>query len=73
MTIVINNQYAVVASFKELNTDTILGYFDTLEEAKKYEQELLRNKTSCNIDSSYNQIENISIYQLKGVNNENVE
>lgn len=70
MTTVINNQYAVVASFKELNTDAILGYFDTLEEAKKYEQELLHNKTSCNIDSSYNQIENIRIYQLKGVSDD---
>lgn len=70
MTTAINNQYAVVASFKELNTDAILGYFDTLEEAKKYEQELLRNKASCNIDSGYNQIKNTSIYQLEGVNND---
>lgn len=70
MTTVINNQYAVVASFKELNTDAILGYFGTLEEAKKYKQELLRNKALCNIDSGYNQIKNTSIYQLKGVSND---
>lgn len=65
-----NNQYVVVASFRGLNTDAILDYFDTLEEAKKYEQELLHNKTLCNIDSGYNQIKNTSIYQLKGVSDD---
>ena len=71
MTTAINNQYAVIASFRELNTDAILGYFDTLEEAKKYEQELLHNKTLCNIDSGYNQIKSTSIYQLKGISDDN--
>lgn len=71
MTTVINNQYAVIASFREVNTDAILGYFDTLEEAKKYEQELLHNKTLANVDSGYSQIKNTSIYQLKGVSDDN--
>lgn len=71
MTTVINNQYAVIASFREVNTDAILGYFDTLEEAKKYEQELLHNKALANVDSGYSQIKNTSIYQLKGVSDDN--
>lgn len=69
MSTAMNNQYVVIGSFRGLNDDVILGYFDTLEEAEKYEQKLLHNKASCNIDSAYNQIENTSIYQLKGVSN----
>lgn len=65
-----NNQYVVIASPKGLNHDIILGYFDTLERAKECEQEFLYDKGLCNVDSSYNQIGNINIYQLKGVSND---
>lgn len=69
MSTAMNNQYVVIGSFVGLNYDVILDYFDTLEEAEKYEQKLSYNKKFA-IDSVYNQIENTSIYQLKGVNND---
>lgn len=61
------NQYVVIGTFKEFNHDIILGYFDTLEEAKQYDQELETNKMTGYADSIYGQIERTNIYQLKGV------
>lgn len=61
------NQYVVIGTFREVNDDIILGYFDTLEEAQQYEQELDRNIKNCDVDSAYGQIERTNIYQLKGV------
>lgn len=61
------NQYVVIGTFKEFNHDIILGYFDTLEEAKQYDQELETNKMTGYADSVYSQIERTNIYQLKGV------
>lgn len=69
MSTAMNNQYVVIGSFVGLNHDVILDYFDTLEEAEKYEQKLSYNKKFA-IDGVYNQIENTSIYQLKGVSND---
>ena len=62
------NQYVVIGTFREVNDDIILGYFDTLEEAQQYEQELDRNIKNCDVDSAYGQIDMVNIYQLKGVN-----
>lgn len=61
------NQYVVIGTFREVNDDIILGYFDTLEEAQRYEQELDRNIKNCDVDSAYGQIDMVNIYQLKGV------
>lgn len=61
------NQYVVIGTFREVNDDIILGYFDTLEEAQQYEQELEKIKMTCDVDSAYGQIERTNIYQLKGV------
>lgn len=61
------NQYVVIGTFREVNDDIILGYFDTLEEAQQYEQELDRNIKNCDVDSAYGQIDMVNIYQLKGV------
>lgn len=61
------NQYVVIGTFKGFNHDIILGYFDTLEEAKQYDQELETNKMTGYADSIYGQIERTNIYQLKGV------
>ena len=61
------NQYVVIGTFREVNDDIILGYFDTLEEAQQYEQELDRNIKNCDVDSTYGQIDMVNIYQLKGV------
>ena len=61
------NQYVVIGTFREVNNDIILGYFDTLEEAQQYEQELDRNIKNCDVDSAYGQIDMVNIYQLKGV------
>ena len=61
------NQYVVIGTFREVNDDIILGYFDTLEEAQQYEQELDRNIKNCDADSAYGQIDMVNIYQLKGV------
>ena len=61
------NQYVVIGTFRGVNDDIILGYFDTLEEAQQYEQELDRNIKNCDVDSAYGQIDMINIYQLKGV------
>ena len=62
------NQYVVIGTFRGVNDDIILGYFDTLEEAQQYEQELDRNIKNCDVDSAYGQIDMVNIYQLKGVN-----
>lgn len=61
------NQYVVIGTFRGVNDDIILGYFDTIEEAQQYEQELDRNIKNCDVDSAYGQIDMVSIYQLKGV------
>lgn len=61
------NQYVVIGTFKGVNDDIILGYFDTIEEAQQYEQELDRNIKNCDVDSAYGQIDMVNIYQLKGV------
>lgn len=61
------NQYVVIGTFKGVNDDIILGYFDTIEEAQQYEQELDRNIKNCDVDSAYGQIDVVNIYQLKGV------
>ena len=61
------NQYVVIGTFRGVNDDIILGYFDTLEEAQQYEQELDRNIKNCDVDSAYGQIDMVNIYQLKGV------
>ena len=61
------NQYVVIGTFREVNDDIILGYFDTIEEAQQYEQELDRNIKNCDVDSAYGQIDMVNIYQLKGV------
>ena len=61
------NQYVVIGTFREVNDDIILGYFDTLEEAQQYEQELDRNIKNCDVDSAYGQIDMVNVYQLKGV------
>lgn len=50
-----------------INDDVILGYFDTLQEAHKYEQELDMNRKCCKFDSAYGQIDMVNVYQLKGV------
>ena len=62
-----NGQYVVIGTFKGVNDDVILGYFDTIEEAQQYEQELDKNIKNCNVDSAYGQIDMVNIYQLKGV------
>ena len=61
------NQYVVIGTFRGVNDDIILGYFDTIEEAQQYEQELDRNIKNCDVDSAYGQIDMVNIYQLKGV------
>ena len=61
------NQYVVIGTFRGVNDDIILGYFDTIEEAQQYEQELDRNIKNCDADSAYGQIDMVNIYQLKGV------
>lgn len=61
------NQYVVIGTFNGVNDDIILGYFDTIEEAQQYEQELDRNIKNCDVDSAYGQIDMVNIYQLKGV------
>ena len=61
------NQYVVIGTFRGVNDDIILGYFDTLEEEQPYEQELDRNIKNCDVDSAYGQIDMVNIYQLKGV------
>ena len=61
------NQYVVIGTFRGVNDDIILGYFDTLEEAQQYEQELDRNIKNCDVDSAYGQIDMVNVYQLKGV------
>lgn len=67
MSMAMNNQYVVIGTFKGVNDDIILGYFDTIEEAQQYEQELDRNIKNCDVDSAYGQIDMVNIYQLKGV------
>mgnify|MGYP004458232653 CR=1 FL=1 len=62
-----HNQYVVIGTFKGVNDDVILGYFDTLQEAQQYEQELDRNIKNCDVDSAYGQIDMVNVYQLKGV------
>ena len=61
------NQYVVIGTFREVNGDIVLGYFETLEEAQQYEQELDRNIKNCDVDSAYGQIDMVNVYQLKGV------
>ena len=61
------NQYVVIGTFRGVNDDIILGYFDTIEEAQQYEQELDRNIKNCDVDSAYGQIDMVNVYQLKGV------
>ena len=61
------NQYVVIGTFRGVNDDIILGYFDTIEEAQQYEQELDRNIKNCDADSAYGQIDMVNVYQLKGV------
>ena len=60
------NKYVVIGIFKGFSHDVILGYFDTLEEAKQYNQKLENYKITSDVDSMYKQIEEISIIQLKG-------
>ena len=67
MSTAMQNQYVVIGTFKGVNDDIILGYFDTIEEAQQYEQELDRNIKNCNVDSAYGQIDMFNVYQLKGV------
>lgn len=67
MSMAMNGQYVVIGTFKGVNDDIILGYFDTIEEAQQYEQELDRNIKNCDVDSAYGQIDMVNIYQLKGV------
>ena len=67
MSTAMNNQYVVIGTFKGVNDDIILGYFDTIEEAQQYEQELDRNIKNCDVDSAYGQIDMVNVYQLKGV------
>ena len=67
MSTAMNGQYVVIGTFKGVNDDIILGYFDTIEEAQQYEQELDRNIKNCDVDSAYGQIDMVNIYQLKGV------
>ena len=67
MSTAMNGQYVVIGTFKGVNDDVILGYFDTIEEAQQYEQELDKNIKNCNVDSAYGQIDMVNIYQLKGV------
>ena len=67
MSMAMNGQFVVIGTFKGVNDDIILGYFDTLQEAHKYEQELDRNIKNCNVDSAYGQIDMVNVYQLKGV------
>lgn len=67
MSTAMNGQYVVIGTFRGVNDDIILGYFDTIEEAQQYEQELDRNIKNCDVDSAYGQIDMVNIYQLKGV------
>ena len=67
MSTAMHNQYVVIGTFKRVNDDIILGYFDTIEEAQQYEQELDRNIKNCDVDSAYGQIDMVNVYQLKGV------
>lgn len=67
MSTAMHNQYVVIGTFKGVNDDIILGYFDTLQKAHKYEQELDTNRKCCKSDSAYGQIDMVNIYQLKGV------
>ena len=67
MSTAMHNQYVVIGTFKGINDDVILGYFDTLQEAHKYEQELDMNIRNCKFDSAYGQIDMVNVYQLKGV------
>ena len=67
MSTAMNGQYVVIGTFRGVNDDIILGYFDTIEEAQQYEQELDMNIKNCDVDSAYGQIDMVNIYQLKGV------
>ena len=67
MSTAMNGQYVVIGTFRGVNDDVILGYFDTLQEAQKYEQELDMNRKCCKFDSAYGQIDMVNVYQLKGV------
>lgn len=67
MSTAMNGQYVVIGTFRGVNDDIILGYFDTIEKAQQYEQELDRNIKNCDVDSAYGQIDMVNIYQLKGV------
>lgn len=67
MSTAMNGQYVVIGTFKGINDDVILGYFDTLQEAHRYEQELDMNRKCCKFDSAYGQIDMVNVYQLKGV------
>lgn len=67
MSMAMNGQYVVIGTFRGVNDDIILGYFDTIEEAQQYEQELDMNIKNCDVDSAYGQIDMVNIYQLKGV------
>lgn len=67
MSTAMHNQYVVIGTFKGVNHDIILGYFDTLQEAQQYEQELDTNKMTGYADSIYGQIDMVNVYQLKGV------
>ena len=62
-----HNQFVVIGTFRGVNDDIILGYFDTLQEAHDYEHELDTNIKNCDVDSAYGKIEMVNVYQLKGV------
>lgn len=67
MSTAMNNQYVVIGTFKGVNDDIILGYFDTLQEAHQYQQELDWNRSNCKIDSAYGQIDMVKCISIKGV------
>lgn len=59
MSTAMHNQYVVIGTFKGVNHDIILGYFDTLQQ---YEQELDTNKMTGYADSIYGQIDMVNVY-----------
>lgn len=59
--------YIVVASFRGLNTDAIINYCETDDEAIKKMEEIERYKENAKFDSSYRQIEKMVIYKIESI------
>ena len=59
-----SNRYVVLGTFIDLDDDVVLGYFDRLEYARQFRDNLLNKK--C-VNTDYEALEYVHIYKLKGV------